>query len=150
MLSGQIYVRRIRKWYSFPKQRQYRKTINNWPKVLPNDGHSLRKLTNFLQHCLIAMNAVEYLNMLNDQKKNKRWSESCQAIWWRDEAGLSTNRFIADQLEEDDEIPLSKEGVVKNGYSPFAEFYKFLERSKDIAQPSNFLTTAKGSWNQQE
>lgn len=72
MLSGQIYVGRIRKWYSFPKQRQYRKRINNWPKVLPNDGHSLRKLTNFLQHCLMAMNTVEYLNMLNDQKKKKQ------------------------------------------------------------------------------
>lgn len=72
MLSGQIYVRRIRKWYSFPKQRQYRKRINNWPKVLPNDGHSLRKLTNFLQHCLMAMNTVEYLNMLNDQKKKTK------------------------------------------------------------------------------
>ena len=72
MLSGQIYVGRIRKWYSFPKQRKPLKRINNWPKVLPNDGHSLRKLTNFLQYCLMTTITVEYLNMLNDQKKNKR------------------------------------------------------------------------------
>ena len=42
------------------------------PRSYQTDGHSLRKLTNFLQHCLMAMNTVEYLNMLNDQKKKTK------------------------------------------------------------------------------
>ena len=38
----------------------YRKKINEWPKIPPNDGTSLRKFSDFLIHCHTAMNSVKY------------------------------------------------------------------------------------------
>ena len=50
----------------------YRKKINEWPKIPPNDGISLRKFSDFLIHCQTAMNSVKYLNVLDDPDENQR------------------------------------------------------------------------------
>ena len=50
----------------------YRKKINEWPKIPPNDGTSLRKFSDFLIHCQTAMNTVRYLKVLNDPDENQR------------------------------------------------------------------------------
>ncbi|KAL9976864.1 hypothetical protein ACROYT_G014202 [Oculina patagonica] len=50
----------------------YRKRINNWPKIPPNDGQALRKFADSLQHCNTAMNTIQYLNVLNDPDENQK------------------------------------------------------------------------------
>ena len=50
----------------------YRKKINEWPKIPPNDGTSLCKFSDFLIHCQTAMNTVRYLKVLNDPDENQR------------------------------------------------------------------------------
>ena len=33
----------------------FRKKINNWPRILPNDGQGLRRFSDFLEHCNTAI-----------------------------------------------------------------------------------------------
>jgi len=47
----------------------FRKRINSWPKIQPNDGQSLRKFSDFLEHCN-TMNTIQYLNVFNDPDEN--------------------------------------------------------------------------------
>jgi len=50
----------------------YRKKINEWPKIPPNDGTSLRKFSDFLIHCQTATNTMKYLKVLDDPDENQR------------------------------------------------------------------------------
>ena len=50
----------------------YRKKINEWPKIPPNDGASLRKFSDFLIHCQTAASTIKYLNVLDDPDENQR------------------------------------------------------------------------------
>jgi len=50
----------------------YRKKINDWPKIQPNDGASLRKFSDFLLHCQAAMKEIMYLKAFSDPEKNHR------------------------------------------------------------------------------
>lgn len=50
----------------------YRKKINEWPKIPPNDGMSLRKFSDFLNHCQTATNTMKYLKVLDDPDENQR------------------------------------------------------------------------------
>ena len=49
----------------------YRKKLTEWPKVPPNDGVSLRKLSDFLLHCQTAMKEIKYVKALNDPEENQ-------------------------------------------------------------------------------
>ena len=50
----------------------YRKKINDWPKIPPNDSPSLRRFSGFLQHCNTTMFSIKYLGELNDPEVNQR------------------------------------------------------------------------------
>ena len=50
----------------------YRKKINEWPRIQPNDGTSLRKFSDFLLHCQSAMKEIKYLKALNDPEENQK------------------------------------------------------------------------------
>ena len=50
----------------------YRKKINEWPKIPPNDGTSLREFSDFRIHCRTATNTVKYLKVLDDPDENQR------------------------------------------------------------------------------
>ena len=50
----------------------YRKKINEWPKIPPNDGTNLRKFSDFLIHCQTAANTMKYLKVLDDPDENQR------------------------------------------------------------------------------
>ena len=50
----------------------YRKKINKWPKIQPNDGTSLRKFSDFLLNCQSAMKEIKYLKALNDPEENQK------------------------------------------------------------------------------
>ena len=49
----------------------YCKKICEWPKIQPNKGTSLRKFSDFLLHCQLAMKEIKYLKVLNDPKEYK-------------------------------------------------------------------------------
>ena len=48
------------------------KKINDWPRILPNDGISLRKFSDFLVNCQTAMKEIHYLTALNDPEENQK------------------------------------------------------------------------------
>ena len=50
----------------------YRQKINDWPKIQPSDGVSLRKFSDFLNQTLSAMRSVSFLSVLNDPDENQR------------------------------------------------------------------------------
>ena len=63
----------------------YRKKIYDWPRILPNDGISLRKSSDFLVNCQTAMKEIHYLTALNDPEKNQKMiSKLPRKIcdWW--------------------------------------------------------------------
>ena len=50
----------------------YRKKINEWPKIPPNDGTSLRRFSDFLVHCQTATKTIKYLKVLDDPDENQK------------------------------------------------------------------------------
>ena len=103
------------------------------PWSYQNDGHGLRKFSDFLQHCVTAMNTVEYLNILNDPEENQKMIRKLPSYLVTGWSRIVDEWVTADELE-DDEVPLSMEGVMKTGYrSPFAEFCKFVKREGRIS-----------------
>ena len=50
----------------------FRDRLENWPNVPARDGIALRKLSDFLQQCLLAMSTNPSLNILCDERENKK------------------------------------------------------------------------------
>ena len=50
----------------------FRDKLENWPNVPARDGLALRKLSDFLRQCVLAMSTNSGLNILNDERENKR------------------------------------------------------------------------------
>ena len=50
----------------------YRRKIESWPNITPNDDPGLLRLSYYLQYCETAMNHIKYLNVLNDSEENQR------------------------------------------------------------------------------
>ena len=48
------------------------KRLNSWPKIQPHDGQSLRKFSDFLEHCNTAMKTIQHLNVLNDPGESQK------------------------------------------------------------------------------
>ena len=72
------------------------------------------------------MNTVEYLNILNDPEENQKMIRKLSSYLVTRWSRIVDEWVTLDELE-DDEVPLSKEGVMKTGYPPFAEFCKFVK-----------------------
>ena len=111
----------------------FRKRINSWPKIQPNDGQSLRKFSDFLEHCNTAMKTIQYLNVLNDPDENQKIIQKLPnhlVIRW----SRVVDEWIAvDELEEDSHTPRTDGKQTKAGYPPFAEFCKFMRKEARIA-----------------
>ena len=76
------------------------KRINSWPKIQPNDGQSLGKFSDFLEHCNTAMKTIQYLNVLNDPDENQKIIQKLpnHLVRW----SRVVDEWIAvDELEED-------------------------------------------------
>ena len=50
----------------------FRDKIDNWPKIPTRDGTALRKLSDFLQQCLLAMKFNTSLSILDDERENQK------------------------------------------------------------------------------
>lgn len=48
----------------------YRKKVNEWPTIPPNDG--IRKFCAFIVHCQAAMKEIKYLKVFNDPDENQK------------------------------------------------------------------------------
>lgn len=50
----------------------FRNKLDSWPKIPANDNTGLQKLSDFLQHCVVAMNEIPELSILNDNRENRK------------------------------------------------------------------------------
>ena len=110
----------------------YRKKIENWPKIAPNDGPGLRRFSDFLQHCRTAMESIEYLNVLNDPEENQKILNKLPSHLVNRWIRIVDRRIAEDSSNEDEEAKPSK-AVPRTSYPTFAEFCKFLKREARIS-----------------
>ena len=111
----------------------YRKKINEWPKIPPNDGANLRNYSDFLLHCQTAAKEIKYLKVLDDPDENQKMTRKLPRHlidrWSRE-----VDRWLSREHEErgfDDRTNF----MTENGaaYPPFSVFCEFLKREARIA-----------------
>ena len=119
----------------------YRKKINEWPKIPPNDGMGLREFSDFLIHCQTATNTVKYLKVLDDPDENQRMVRKLPRYLvdrWSREVDRWLNR---DEDQPSSEITSSDVRKGEVDYPPFSVFCRFLQRESRVA--CNPVTTAR-------
>ena len=79
--------------------------INEWPKIQPNEGTSMRKFSNFLLRCQLAMKEITYMKDLNDPEENQKMLHKLPC-------------HLADQWIQEVDRWLNKEGQVSSDLSP--------------------------------
>ena len=57
---------------SFAVASAFRKRLDDWPQIAPNDGHGLRKYADLLVQCEKAMDKISSLKVLNDDQENHK------------------------------------------------------------------------------
>ena len=94
----------------------FRRKLDEWKQIVPNDAIGLRKYTDFLVQCATAMKKVSGLNVLNDIQENHKMVAKLPK--W-----LSTRwaRVVYKTKEE------------KKGFPIFSEFVEFLVTESNIA-----------------
>jgi len=109
----------------------YRKKINDWPKISPYDGPSLRKFSDFLEHCKTAMEEVKYLNILNDPDENQKMLKKLPSYLVTRWSHIVDKWIEGEDYEENNDD--REHTPVNASYPPFAEFCKFLKKEARIA-----------------
>ncbi len=120
---------------SFLALNAYRKKLENWPKIAPNDGPELRRYSDFLQHCCTAMDKINLLNALNDPGENRKMLSKLPKYivnrW-----GWVVDRWIGEDVNKrsDDEDEVGMPQATEGGnYPSFKEFARFLKKEARIA-----------------
>lgn len=92
----------------------YRDKIENWPRIQANDGKALRRFTDFLKQCLVAISHCPSLEILSDCRENKKMLAKLPE-WvvrkWR---------------------TLVTEATKRGNFPKFEEFVTFLSREAEI------------------
>ncbi len=52
--------------------RAYRRKLEDWPSIRPNDGEALQKFADFLWQCHAAMSTISYLGSLDSMEENEK------------------------------------------------------------------------------
>ena len=110
----------------------YRKKINDWPRILPNDGPGLRRFSDFLQHRNTAMHSIKYLGVLNDPEENQRMLKKLPSYLvsrWSRIVDKCIGEEQTDKLNLE-EVPCHAREAT---YPSFAEFCQFLATEARIA-----------------
>ena len=110
----------------------YRKRLEDWPKIAANDGASLRKFSDFLQHCCTAMEHIQYLSVLDDPEENQRILKKLPSYivnrW---------SRIVDKSTKDDPEESLDEKSVETtislSTYPTFKDFSRFLKTEARIA-----------------
>ena len=108
----------------------YRQKINEWPKIQPNDGTSLRKFSDFLLHCQSAMKEIKCLKALNDPEENQKMLRKLPrhlAERWTREVDRWLNK------EEQVSSDTSARPTRSAAYPPFSAFCEFLKKESRVA-----------------
>ena len=115
-----------------------KKKINEWPKIFPNDGASLRKFSDFLIHCQTATKTIKYLKVLDDpdETRTKEWSAN----------SLATSSIVgvakwAAGLMRTKKINITVKDSCLAILPAFSAFCRFLQRESRIA--CNPVTTVR-------
>lgn len=111
----------------------YRKKINKWPRIQPNDGATLRKYSDFLLHCQTAAKEIHYLKILDDPNENQKMAKkidrwTSEVVWWLNK----------EKNKGDDSSPQHCSVAM---YLPFSVFCKFVKQEARIA--CNPVTSSK-------
>ena len=110
----------------------YRRKINEWPKIPPNDGTSLRRFSDFLVHCQTVTKTIKYLKVLDDPDENQKMLQKLPRYLidrWSREVDRWLNKEGEEQNRGEESVP-DGDGTV---YPPFKAFCRFLEREARIA-----------------
>lgn len=86
----------------------YRKKINEWPRIQPNDGKTLRKYSDFLLHCQTAAKEIQYLKILDDPDENQKMARKLPRYLmnrWSRELDRWLNKEPKDQQQGEDGSP---------------------------------------------
>ena len=90
----------------------YRKKVNEWPKIPPNDGASLRRFSIFLLCFVTAIKEIKYLKARHDPNENQKMAHKLP-------------RYLADRWSREVDGWLSYEEQDNNGsgsrYSKYEE-----------------------------
>ena len=112
---------------SFAVASAFRKRLDEWPQVAPNDGHGLRKYADLLVQCEKAMERISSLKALDDDQENHKMMSKLPR--W---AAVRWGRLVYNWKEE------------KESFPPFSEFVKFVVKEADIAcDPVNLRKIGK-------
>ena len=107
----------------------YKKKIQEWLKISPNDSTGLHKLSDFFNQTLTAMSFFTFLNVLHDPSENRRMVRKLPTFvigrW---------SRLVDKYIFETEPHVLDSEIRRQNfGYPSFAEFCQFVEKEARIA-----------------
>ena len=94
----------------------FRNKIDTWPRIQSRDSQGLRKFTDFLRQCSIAMSTISNLRFLNDDRENRKLLQKCPE--WL------VNRWARTVSDYKRHI---------GSYPSFSDFVDFLEKEADIA-----------------
>lgn len=94
----------------------FRDKLEKWPKILPRDGTGLRKFSDFLQQCQIAMQTISSLSVLDDDRENRKLLTKLPD-WIVSRWGRVVSRWKED----------------KSQFPPFKEFVEFMTKEATIA-----------------
>ncbi|XP_050413224.1 uncharacterized protein LOC126827753 [Patella vulgata] len=129
---------------SFVIANAFRDKLDAWPKIHYRDGIGLRKFSDFLRQCEVAMRTTRSLCVLNDDRENKKLLKKLP-----DYLVSRWARIVHDWRIE------------RMTFPPFVEFAKFIDKESNIAcdpvtslqqpgkelnQPDSLRYNNKSSW----
>ena len=108
----------LAKWFgdAYAVAAAYCQKIESWSKIPASNGSGLRRFSDFLVQCEKAMDKIESLKILNNDKENRKLVSKLTK-WATDR----WSRVVHHSKTE------------KGTFPPFFEFVKFLSREADIA-----------------
>ena len=95
----------------------FRRKLENWPKIPPRDGISLREFADFLKTCELAMQSIEDLETLNKQHGNKQLLKILPN-WVHPKWGVKVRDYQTKYGE--------------NKFPPFSAFVKFVTEIAEV------------------
>ena len=94
----------------------FRIKLDNWPKISTRDGTGLRRLSDFLNQCQVAMISNQSLQILNDERENRKILNKLPE--WLSHRWV---RIVSDWRDQTKTFP------------PFSKFVQFLAKEAKIS-----------------
>lgn len=107
----------------------FRDKLEKWPKVGPRDGVGLQRFGDFLKQCYTAMQSIGSLNILNDERENRRLLSKLPD-WLVTRWGRIATQYKEERME----------------FPPFKNFMDFIVKEAKIAtDPITSIESVKKS-----